>query len=91
MLDTSLTGLQISTDEEPWKNQVSKPVNTTRVYRWKHSLEHRLVQFSNFYFHTVFKEYNYEAASKNSINDVIKSFALLVFRHCAIKYKKTFR
>lgn len=39
MLDTSRAGQKISSEREPWKNQVSSKLDTDRLYVWKREMD----------------------------------------------------
>jgi hypothetical protein len=62
MLDTSRSAQDVSSKGEPWKNQVSKPLDPSRLYIWKHNLSSRQQQFTSLIFCDVLPRHGYESA-----------------------------
>ena len=62
MLDTADTGKKVSTAGEPWKKQVSKSLDKSRMYVWKRDLPSDLQAFAAVFFHAPLQKYNYEGA-----------------------------
>lgn len=89
MLDTSKTGIQVSTKSEPWKNQVSQKIDNSRISVWKHKLPNKYKKFSAWYFQKILIEHNYPLDRHNlSFYNTIVSSTQLCFRKLTMLYKK---
>ncbi len=60
MLNTAETGAKVSTIREPWKAQVSKPLDISRMYAWKKCLSTDLQIFAAVFFNSALEKYGYE-------------------------------
>jgi hypothetical protein len=86
MLDTSHSGKMVSSKAEPWKSQVSKPIDTKRVTPWKKELPSNYIYFSSFYFSSILKNHNYEKTNIPLLK-YPQILTLLLFRKLAERIK----
>ncbi|MHB8789319.1 MAG: sulfotransferase family protein [Desulfobulbaceae bacterium] len=65
MLDTSSAGQKISSDNEPWKKQVSGKLDPGRLYVWKRELDGKMAHAVSAVMYDFIKEFDYELADRN--------------------------
>ena len=62
MLDTQKSASLVSSAGEPWKQQVSGKLDSSRMYVWKRELSPELGQFASVLFHEVLAKFDYPDA-----------------------------
>lgn len=84
MMDTSRSGLNVSTNNEPWKDMVNKPLSSGRKYRWKLELKDSHQSFSNFYLGRILKKHGYDYFRQSAHSSVVNLIRLFTRK---IRYK----
>lgn len=64
MLQTSESGKLVATANEPWKNQISKDLDTSRCYRWKKELSTVENTASRYLVNKWLTKFNYETTTQ---------------------------
>ncbi len=64
MLNTAISGKDVMSPAEPWKAQVTKPLDMSRGFIWKNDLPQHLRDAASHICYTGIMEFNYEPTSK---------------------------
>lgn len=78
LLDTSNSSSQIISNNEPWKKQVGKPLDRSRLYIWKNVLNNKEKSFVNAYFYSILKRFNYEVEDSTFINRFFNKLTYII-------------
>jgi hypothetical protein len=61
------SGKSVVTSSEPWKHQVTKPLDASRVYAWKRELPKSLTDAATYICRELIEEFGYELRSKPTL------------------------
>lgn len=63
MMDTRESGKRLATPGEPWKKQVSEPLDPSRLYVWRHSFPSRELKACEYILRDILIRFGYEVSS----------------------------
>ena len=79
MLDTSFTGKQVNTQNVPWKEMASRPIDASRLSIWRNELTSQENQFAEAFLGDHLEKYGYpREESFNQLGEISPTFLLAV-------------
>ena len=81
MMNTSRSAKSVATKNEPWKEQVSGPMDPSRLERWRNELDGKEAELSNFVAKRWLEEFGYPVESFAKRNFALLNNSRLLLEH----------